>query len=62
MLVSAIALAVVCVVSFTIIPMLWWEPRKARRVASSGLLRNFTRPAISTVLKAHSGHNHMSPA
>ena len=58
MLVSAIALTVVCVVSFTILPKLWWEPRKAMPTAPSGLLR----PAVGSAFKAHSADNHKKAA
>jgi len=58
MLASAIALAVVCVVSFTILPKLWWEPRKAPPIAPSGLLR----PAVGSAFKAHPADNHKKAA
>jgi hypothetical protein len=58
-IVSAIALTVVCAASFTIIPMLWAprsRPRAAR--ATTRLSLNLARPGISALTKSYAGpHN-----
>ena len=59
MIISAIALTVVCAASFTIIPMLW-APRNRPRVAraSTRLSWNLARPGISALTKSNAGpHN-----
>ena len=59
MIISAIALTVVCAASFTIIPMLW-APRNQPRVAraSTRLSWNLARPGISALTKSNAGpHN-----
>jgi hypothetical protein len=62
MIVSAVALAVVCVASFTILPMLWWAPRTGRQVAPVGLARRTVRPSVSPAFRAQPGRYHVSPA
>ena len=49
MLVSAVALAVVCAASFVILPMLWW-PRRSVQVAPSAL----SRPSVVASVRAES--------
>ncbi len=59
MIISAVALTVVCAASFTIIPMLW-APRNRPRVAraTTRLSWNLARPSISALTKSHAGpHN-----
>ena len=58
MIISAIALTLVCAASFTVIPMLWAprnRPRAAR--ATTRLSWNLARPGIGALTKSHTGHN-----
>jgi hypothetical protein len=58
-IISAVALTVVCAASFTIIPMLW-APRNQPRVAraTSRLSWNPARPGFSVLTKSQAGpHN-----
>lgn len=57
MLVSAIALTVVCAASFAVIPALWWMPRNARTEAASGLVRRFDRQKVSVAFRPQSGRS-----
>jgi hypothetical protein len=59
MIISAIALTVVCAAGFTIISMLW-APRNRPRVArpKTRLSWNLARPGISALTNSHAGpHN-----
>lgn len=62
MLVSAIALTVVCVASSAIIPALWWMPRSGRKAAGSGLVRSFDRRKDGVTFKPQSGRSHRRAA
>jgi hypothetical protein len=58
-IVSAIALTVVCAASFTIIPMLW-APRNRPRVARATTRHswNLARPSVSALTRSPAGpHN-----
>ena len=63
MIISAIALTVVCAASFTIIPTLW-APRNRPRVAraTTRLSSNLVRPGISALTKSHAGPRNPRPA
>jgi len=62
-IISAIALTVVCAASFTIIPMLW-APRNQPRVAraTTRLSWDVARPSISVLTKSQPGPCNSRPA
>jgi hypothetical protein len=57
MLVSAIALTLICVASFAVIPSLWWTPRSARKDATSGLVGTSDRQNVTVTFKPQSGRS-----
>jgi hypothetical protein len=57
MLVSAIALTVVCAASFAVIPVLWWMPRNARTEAASGHVRRLDHQKVSVAFTPQSGRS-----
>lgn len=62
MLVSAIALTVVCAASFAIIPVLWWMPRNAGKAAASGRVRTLDRQKDSVLFTPQSARSHKKAA